>query len=68
MGMGMGMRLYLVTRWGWGWVKSLIPVRFGYGDEDNFFLRGWVWDSETRVRPAPLPSLIGTLSSSKYTI
>jgi len=35
----------------------LIPVGFGYGDEDEFFLRGWVWDSETRPRPAPLPSL-----------
>jgi len=23
----------------------------------NFFLREWVWDSETRPRPAPLPSL-----------
>jgi len=35
----------------------LIPVGFGYGDGDEFFLRGWVWDSETRPRPAPLPSL-----------
>ena len=24
---------------------------------DEFFMRGWVWDSETRPRPAPLPSL-----------
>ena len=22
---------------GWGWVKSLIPVGFGYGNEDEFF-------------------------------
>jgi len=36
----------------------LIPVGFGYGDGDEFFLRGWVWDSKTRPRPAPLPSLV----------
>jgi len=24
---------------------------------DEFLLRGWVWDSETRPCPAPLPSL-----------
>jgi len=24
--------------------KSLIPVGFGYGDEDEFFKQGWVWD------------------------
>jgi len=24
----------------------------------NFFLREWVWDSETRPHPAPLPSLV----------
>jgi len=35
----------------------LIPVGFGYGDGDEFFMRGWVWDSETRPRPAQLPSL-----------
>jgi len=35
----------------------LIPVGFGYGDGDEFFMRGWVWDSETRPCPAPLPSL-----------
>jgi len=35
----------------------LIPVGFEYGDGDEFFMRGWVWDSETRPRPAPLPSL-----------
>ena len=44
-----------------GWEKSLIPVGFGYGDGDEFFMRGWVWDSETRPRPAPLPSLLGKL-------
>jgi len=27
---------------GWGWDKSLIPIGFGYGDEDEFFLRGWL--------------------------
>jgi len=36
----------------------LIPIGFGYGDGDEFFMRGWVWDSETRPRPAPLPSLL----------
>jgi len=41
----------------------LIPVEFGYGDEDEFFLRGWVWDSETRPRPAPLSSVLLTLIS-----
>jgi len=35
----------------------LIPVGFGDGDGDEFFLQGWVWDSETRPRPSPLPSL-----------
>jgi len=49
----MGMRLYLLPRWGWGWDKSLIPVGFGYGDGDEFFMREWVWDSETCPRPAP---------------
>jgi len=34
--------------WVWGW--------------DEFFMRGWVWDSETRPRPAPLPSLLLTIS------
>jgi len=38
----------------------LIPVGFGYGDGDEFFMRGWVWDSETHPRPTPLPSLDGT--------
>jgi len=47
-----GYEIIPVTRWGWGWDKSLIPVGFGYGDGDEFFLRGWVWDSETRPRPA----------------
>jgi len=41
----MGMEQKFDTRW------------FGYGGGDEFFLRGWVWDSETRPRPAPLPSL-----------
>jgi len=36
----------------------LIPVGFGYGDEDEIFLRGWVWDRETHARPAPLSSLV----------
>jgi len=43
------------TRCGWGWDKSLIPVGFGYGDGDEFFLRGWVWDNETRLRPIAIP-------------
>jgi len=55
---GYGYEIIPVTRWGWGWEKSLIPVGFKYGDGDEFFMRGWVWDSETRPRPAPLPSLI----------
>jgi len=29
----------------------------GDGDGDEFFLWGWVWDSEIRPRPALLPSL-----------
>jgi len=47
--------------------KSLIPVGFGYGDGDEFFMRGWVWDSETRPRPTPLPSLVYKLLA-KYQI
>jgi len=39
-----------------GWEKSLIIDGFGYGDGDELFLRGWVWDSETPP-PASLPSL-----------
>jgi len=35
----------------------LIPVGFGYGDGDEYFLQGWVWDNETRSRPVSLPSL-----------
>jgi len=31
-------------------------VEFGY--EDEFFLRGWIWDSETHPHPAPLSSLM----------
>jgi len=42
--MGMGQKFD--TRWVWVW------------DGDEFFMRGWVWDSETRPRPAPLPSLV----------
>jgi len=38
----MSMRLYLLP---------------GNGDEDGFFLQGWVWDSETRPHPTLLPSL-----------
>jgi len=38
--------------------KKFDTVGFGYGDEDEFFMRGWVWNSETRPRPAPLPSLL----------
>jgi len=33
----------------------LIPIRFGYGDGDEFLMRGWVWDSETRPRPVTIP-------------
>jgi len=45
-----------VTWWGWGCDKSLIFVGFGYGDGDEFFLRGLVWDSETRPHPVAIPS------------
>jgi len=31
------------TRWIWIWV-------WGW---DEFLMRGWVWDNETRPRPAP---------------
>jgi len=51
---------------GWGWEKSLIPVGFGYGDGDEFFMRGWVCDSETRPRPAPLPSLLVLHTNKDY--
>jgi len=33
--------------------QSLIPIGFGYGDEDAFFLWELVWDSQTRPRPVP---------------
>jgi len=36
----------------------LVGFGYGYGDGDEFFLRGWVWDSETCPCPALLPSLI----------
>jgi len=26
-----------------------LPVRFGYGNEDEFFLWRWIWDSKTRL-------------------
>jgi len=29
-------------------------------------MRGWVWDSETRPRPAPLPSLVLPLVEFTY--
>ena len=47
-----------VTWWGWAWDKSLISIGFGYMDEDAFFLWEWVWNSETPLRSAALPSLI----------
>jgi len=43
-----------------GMGQKFNTVGFGYGDE--FFMRGWVWDSETRTHPAPLPSLHGRLN------
>jgi len=36
----------------------LIPVGFGYGDGDEFFMREWVWDSETRPRPVAIPTRV----------
>jgi len=45
LGVGMGMRQKFDTRWVWVW---------GW---DEFFLRRWVWDSETRPHPTPLSSL-----------
>jgi len=40
----------------------------GYEDEDGFFLRGWVWDSETRPRPVPLSSLLLSKTSSNKSV
>jgi len=37
-----GYEIIPVTWWGWGQDKSLILVGFGYGDDDEFFLREWI--------------------------
>ena len=50
--MRMGMRQKFDTRW------------VGYGDEDECFLWGCVWDSETR----PCPVLLPSLDPSVYTL
>jgi len=44
----------------------LIPVGFGYEDGDEFFMGRWVWDNETRPRPAPLPSLAVTRRGDNF--
>jgi len=54
---GYGYEIIPVTQWGWEWDKRLIPVGSGYEDGDEIFLQGWVWDSETCSRLAPLSSL-----------
>jgi len=38
--------------------QNLIPVIFEYGDENNFFLSRYVWDSETHHYLVLLSSLI----------
>jgi len=45
-----------VTQWKWEWDKSLIPVRFRYGNWNEFFLQRWVWDSKTH--PHLLPPIL----------
>jgi len=48
------------------WEKSLIPVGLGYEDDDEFFMRGWVWDSETCPAPPRCHSYI--ILKGKYFI
>jgi len=31
---------------------------YGDGDGDEYFLRGWVWDNETRPRPVAIPNRV----------
>jgi len=57
----MGTRLYLLPGGDGDETKVWYPLDLGMGMRMHFFLRGWVWDSETRPRPAPLSSLFGTL-------
>ena len=63
MGMGIGTRLYPLPGGDEDRSKVEYPLGLGMGMGMDFFLRGWVWDSETRVRPAPLPSLYCTNST-----
>jgi len=70
MGMGMGTGLYPLPGRDGDETKVSYPLGLGMGmwmnffygdgyeDVDEFFLREWVWDSETRTCPAPLPSLL----------
>ena len=51
MGMGMGTRLYPLPGGNEDGTKVGYLLGFEYVDEDEFFLRGWVWDSETSARP-----------------
>jgi len=51
MSMGMGMRIYSLLG-GDGhetkvWYQT---IGFVYGDEDTFFLWGWIWDNKIRPR------------------
>jgi len=58
MGMGIGTRLYPLPGGDGDETKGWYPLGLGMRMEMNFFLRRWVWDSETRACPVPLPSLI----------
>jgi len=52
MGTGMSTRLYPLPGGDRDEIKVWYPLGLGMG-WDEFFLRGWVWDSETRPRPTP---------------
>ena len=53
----MSTRLYPLLGEDENGTKVWYLLDLGMGMRINFFLQGWVWDSETRPRPAPLPSL-----------
>jgi len=64
MGTSMGTRLYMLSGGDGDEIKVRYPLHLGMGMMMNFFLQGWVWDSETRLRPALLPSLFRGLEVS----